>query len=706
MRNAMKRWKIVFLLLCTFPTLRAQERILLSPLGAAIPIEKGKGVAEVVNKSSELKQEAIFTGDCPTQFTIGGCNSNIFDCPPYNTNFAYNAGDIAAMVYVVPVSGVVEAAHFVTNSNTFTNLDASIRIFKALVVGGGSSATWYGYFPDSNDAHTGRTAFPESATGLYVPGDPGTQNIIGDELWGNGGFHVEWPNSAVIKTVNMIDLGYEPQVNAGDTIVITVQKTRFDGHPDSSNAVLRATSPPAVPFRFFKYYDHNRLPGKPGWWSREYDMFIWLTARRTDDLPPTITSMTPLNHMLDTGPRDVCFSAYDCNSGNPADTGVAAAKLVYRVNNGPWDTLSFVHTDSGWCAQIPGQPPGSVVTYFFIVTDIHGYSITTGARTYRDVALNRSGYTTTFPTFDFINVAGAPGATELPGSAFFSPNPSNEPFDDGTAGPVPIGGDLNFFGRDTMKYVWIGVNGGISLTGTATDTIHVNSGPWGYSFFSADIPGPAPRNFIAPFWNDLYLAPGGHGSVWYKHDGTQLIIQWNKVGNFNDTADTNTTFQVVLDKTDSSITFKYLDVGTTGLNMQCLVGAQASSTNDWVFINLFGYPDSTRPRNERTIKMTYTGPLAVPGQGDGVPSKFALFSNYPNPFNPTTIIRYELPKQTKVSLRVYNLLGQEVAVLVNGEQQAGRYEMEFDGKGLASGVYFYRLQAGVFMETKKLMLLK
>jgi hypothetical protein len=89
-----------------------------------------------------------------------------------------------------------------------------------------------------------------------------------------------------------------------------------------------------------------------------------------------------------------------------------------------------------------------------------------------------------------------------------------------------------------------------------------------------------------------------------------------------------------------------------------------------------------------------------------LPTKFALMQNYPNPFNPTTSIAYELPITAKVVLKVYDVLGREVATLVNQVQAAGRYVQPFNASGLSSGIYFYRLQAGNFVETKKMMLVK
>ena len=88
------------------------------------------------------------------------------------------------------------------------------------------------------------------------------------------------------------------------------------------------------------------------------------------------------------------------------------------------------------------------------------------------------------------------------------------------------------------------------------------------------------------------------------------------------------------------------------------------------------------------------------------PVEFALLQNYPNPFNPVAIINYQLAKNSFVTLKVYDILGNEVSVLINAEQPAGVYKTEFNGKNLVSGIYIYKLTAGNFTASKKMMILK
>jgi len=115
-----------------------------------------------------------------------------------------------------------------------------------------------------------------------------------------------------------------------------------------------------------------------------------------------------------------------------------------------------------------------------------------------------------------------------------------------------------------------------------------------------------------------------------------------------------------------------------------------------------------------TVNGTYSGngtfcnaPVDVENEVDLVtPKEFSLSQNYPNPFNPSTLIKYQLPISSQVTIKVYDVLGDEVATLVNEEKPIGFYEIDFDASRFASGVYLYKIQAGSFVSAKKMILIK
>ncbi len=88
------------------------------------------------------------------------------------------------------------------------------------------------------------------------------------------------------------------------------------------------------------------------------------------------------------------------------------------------------------------------------------------------------------------------------------------------------------------------------------------------------------------------------------------------------------------------------------------------------------------------------------------PDKFSLEQNYPNPFNPVTSIKFDLPKNSHVTLKVYDVMGREVSVLKSEEMKAGTHDVSFDASNLSSGIYFYKMTAGDFVSIKKMVFVK
>ncbi len=133
------------------------------------------------------------------------------------------------------------------------------------------------------------------------------------------------------------------------------------------------------------------------------------------------------------------------------------------------------------------------------------------------------------------------------------------------------------------------------------------------------------------------------------------------------------------------------------------------ASTEYIFVPTPIISQAYRPAWKGPINITFTGINET--DPSNIPISFELEQNFPNPFNPSTKIKYALPTISHVSIRVYNLLGQEITSLVNEEKSAGTYETVWNGldksnNEVASGIYFYKLIAGDFVETKKMMLIK
>jgi len=185
--------------------------------------------------------------------------------------------------------------------------------------------------------------------------------------------------------------------------------------------------------------------------------------------------------------------------------------------------------------------------------------------------------------------------------------------------------------------------------------------------------------------------------LWYKFTGAggdqfQVTIGFSKQGNgvgggtISDSSGISTYKELVIpiSYNDDSVV---PDTGVIAVDIFPLSGPHAGSA---FTVDDFGL-DLTTDVSERS---------------PGLPDAFSLHQNYPNPFNPTTKIVYDIPVSSHVRLAVYDILGREVATLVNEHEAPGRYRADLDASGLPSGMYFYRIEAGGFIQTNSMMLVK
>jgi len=297
----------------------------------------------------------------------------------------------------------------------------------------------------------------------------------------------------------------------------------------------------------------------------------------------------------------------------------------------------------------------------------------------------------------------------------FSSSWNDPDMDDGAAGPIEMGMGFPFYGQ-IFDEIYIGVNGICSFT-DHIDWI-TNSG------YETTIPGMGWDNILCPLACDIMAAEPPYaderyddatGTIYYYHDESEgtFTIEYEKMTNHHPEGalfDTTITFQVVLDSSDSSITYYYKDLGTASepVAKRATIGIQPGKETG-LGAQYYGgnTPEGGYPGNESAVKFQIAG-TAIDNKLTTKPISFELSQNYPNPFNPTTNLPFRLPNRCEISLKVYNVLGEEVATLVNNKiMSAGQHYVTWNASGLPSGIYFYRLEApGQQSLIKKCILIK
>jgi hypothetical protein len=265
------------------------------------------------------------------------------------------------------------------------------------------------------------------------------------------------------------------------------------------------------------------------------------------------------------------------------------------------------------------------------------------------------------------------------------------------------------------------------MYGVDYDTITICSNGWAalgnqeqfVDCINYHIPGPmGPDAMLSIFWDDLIVS-NGHVCWEYREDEGLLIIEWSRVAtrcNYN-----AETFEILLydpavwltPTGDGMIIYQYMQVvnapGYSYDNDYATVGIEDHSQTDGVELSYWNYysPGAAPLQPGRAyLFATLESQSHVDDAEQVVPLSYTLEPNYPNPFNATTSISYSLPQPSPVTLTVYNLLGQKIATLVQGRQEAGHHRALFDGGSLSSGIYFYHLEAVPYTKTRKMVLLK
>ena len=220
------------------------------------------------------------------------------------------------------------------------------------------------------------------------------------------------------------------------------------------------------------------------------------------------------------------------------------------------------------------------------------------------------------------------------------------------------------------------------------------------------IAGPA----IFPFWDDLWLDTGGDSLgtdiASYRQFPGYTVIEFDSIGFYppNCTGEVLRFEAVLYDGGRIKLQYHTMEF-PPGFCESASIAIQSHGDSHSSALIYYCPGLGFQPVSGLAIWF-FVPPDNSPGDGVFTPEGFALHGNYPNPFNAVTQITYALPRADHVYLAVFNIMGEEIAILENSPRAAGTYTVVFDGSSAASGIYFYRLEAGGSVQTQKMVLLK
>ena len=631
-----------------------------------------------------------------------------------------------------------------------------------------NSELYLGYYPSADSSnyadYFGEDAignWQDSTNGAY-PIPPWTDNIdptlntFNYDLWSDSGkginvTPIEQDQAGNYQWVNTDILGFEPTIMQGEVFAVVIKHTGQNLSEDRIG--FWASDVPG--FFGWKYYENGKDDSrKPGWWTRSFTWDFAVAVDLAGGPRIFIRNVTQLSTTLSTGPRTVEASIF---SDNPSggESGIESAELLYSTDEGiKFDTIQMQYQgDFIWSADIPGQSPGTKVIYFISATDINGYTFESTSYSYKIFEVVNTNLLVIFnggteeraiqltPYYlqglvENYDLWGGYGpvqeemiqAYDLVLEIHSESGPAEDNREAlrslvnyGNRVLIVIGqealGYLIGYEDSTFKpgdyeYDILGVME--SFNDVNYDTTKENSQL--EPSLVKSVPGAYYSNRLA-----TWVSENNVESLLY--DPYEILGSSNWMDQFAPREDINSEVFMTgfsYDGIERPITHNYTN--STGSKIVFFSFDPLVLKTDSVWIG----NSTINPLYQFLIYHNIRP--SVEKINSNIPNNFSLSQNYPNPFNPTTTINYSIPQSTvilseaknlrdfssqaprndniQVRLTVYDILGRKVATLVNQIQKPGNYKVEFDASKLTSGVFFYQLNAGEFIDTKKMLLIK
>lgn len=619
-----------------------------------------------------------------------------------------------------------------------------------------------GYYKKSDDGDGLKTPFKDEATDTNFVGGKGDSlttrfDPLGKEAkWLIGGRQFSLVPDAW-QSFKLLDFGDSLSFSAHQPFGFTKQNdtkiSDIGGAVGDTNMLIGANPADQYPYHSIKFYEGTPTSNY-GWQIRDYEWHMYVIVAYTTCRPPKIT-YTQLRTTVKTTPRKVSATiyGYDCDGL----TEISSVDLFHKMNSGAYIQSPMTGTAPNYAGTIPGANPGDTVTYYITANFSNNSTLGTVKTTYSIFKPTKNvlylwngrslpaGVTSamTMAQYGMMNDSMAwkqwydvwdvktYGTDDIPDLLLWYNGVVEATGDGGTANLTGYAAAWLSTGtpQNPKAYFLSDQDHGFFTSGGYLDTSFAETDPHNKYFgllhiINQDYPYNLSGNSIVttpwkinvdssasanPIFSSINRYQKDNGvTLWYHPN-----YEWPPFLNWMDE---------LLPKPEAKVVFrdpKYNKVigvrksapdnswHTTFLAFDYLGCDFRSDTSTTIYATPDKDPKYKKLINVGNLAVNFIKTLtAVPVTDEHVPVEFSLSQNYPNPFNPATVIRYQLAVNSFVTMSLYDLLGRKVATLVNAQKPAGSYTVQWDATHFASGIYFYRLQAGNFSDTKKLLLLK
>jgi hypothetical protein len=677
--------------------------------------------------------------------------------------FGYYGQDWMLMWFEAPTDMTLKAVGFSVSPDDGPNVSNNVEV-KVVSVNWTKdqlshfmpAAKLTGYYEAEGNGYNDVTSLYSNPdrTGDWVVVDSTFMTpVFGEDLWSDEGVGAPVTIESITPPgtstdpyyywVEMMDLFFEPTFVQGDIFAIAIKNV----NATMDDYVTRLWAYNAPVFGGWKFYANGRLaPGSDyGWWYRGgYDWDLVAAVDITGDMPPEFTNVTALPTTLQTTPQTVEATITDTNpSGGPV--GVASADLMYALDGDTnYTAVSMVNTSGDiYSADIPGQSPGTLIEYYVTATDVNGNTSRTTA-TYNYTIFEPKELT-------LLVFNGYAKPTGYPQIYYFGHDDftgySTYPFDHDTWCYGSLTEELVNYYDNILE---IATTGPTVLNSAVIRTWLEASGDHNYMLAGDEWLG-AQTGWVdqvytaGSFQYDILGIAGDYNDVNYFQAGDDVLpspvltVPGSFLGGVLHTLAADSSVDSMMYDPYYEITVtNWLDgvvpVEGTEVDLMALknplkvdpvqpdtvnicIHRTLAAGNKIAFLAYDPLSLNAAPSQYYWFGFSETAPqvqvlkwfgctVGIEDEIKAVPSLFKLSQNYPNPFNPVTKIEYTIAKTAKVELKVYDVLGKEVATLVNEVKNNGAHTVEFNASQLSSGLYFYKIKSGSFTCSKKMLLIK